>query len=452
MKLFGTSGIRGFTNTEITPELSLRLGEALGSFFGKGKEAYLGRDTRMGSNMVEMAVASGLMSQGVCVKDAGCIPTPVLANYIITKEADCGVMVTGSHLPPDMVGIIPMMGDGAYMPDRYAEEVEDIFWQKRYEKTRVVDGIGSFDRVDDALACYRRVLLSLVDRNSISRAEFRVAVDPANGAASGFLADILRELHCAVTEVNGEPSGIPGRDPEPRASSLKELSAIMKDGHYDLGVGLDMDGDRIVFLDEKGRAISEDVAGIIFADRIFKDRGVFVTPVNSSGIVEWFSERRGVTLVYCKIGQPATVEAMKKVGAIYSYEESGKYYFPEVNWCCGLLATLKMLEICALKPISEIAAAYPNFHQVKRTIHLDAGKKEEIMFLIGQNLNDVLGEGYGRLVDIDGYKLIFPDHSWLLVRASGTEPLLRVYSDSPSRKRAEGLVERGLQFIRGWIE
>jgi phosphomannomutase/phosphoglucomutase len=457
-KLFGTSGVRGYTNRDITSRRAMSIGEAVGSFFGQGKKACIARDTRFGASMVAKAVASGLMAQGIDVLDCGCVPTPVLAYYLASTASDCGIMVTGSHLPPDMIGIIPMMGDGAYMPDVYTREVEDVFWNQTYRTTRTsTDRVGSSCAVNDAVDRYNRILFSLVNSNAIREGTFKVAVDPANGTACGVLADILRKYGCTVTEVNGEPSGVPGRSPEPRASTLTRLREIMMSGDFDVGAGFDTDADRVVFLDERGVPVSEDAAGIIFADYVFLGlvNDVFVTPVNSSGIVEWFVKSRDAVLKYCRIGQPATVEAIKKTGAVYSYEESGKYYFSRtVNWCDGILATLKMLEILARgrMSLSEVVAFYPAFSQVKETVNLPAEKKEKIMSFIGQHILDALGETTAQLVDIDGYKLIYPDNSWLLVRASGTEPVLRVCSDSVSKKRAEDLVKKGLQFVKAVME
>lgn len=418
----------------------------MGFYFGKEKTACVGRDTRPHATLVQSAVIRGLQSQGVNVVDCGCVPTPVLAHYI-SVEADCGIMITGSHLSFDMIGIIPLMGDGAYMPEQDTVHVEDIFYHHQLKAVLH----GSLTRADDALDRYRNVLFSLVDTSIIHKNEFNIAVDPANGTASTYLADMLQQVGCFVTEINNQVDE-QGRDPEPRAFTLSELSTLVKEGDYDVGVGFDSDADRVVFIDEGGTAVSEDVAGVIFADYVFLgvEYGTFVTPVNSSGIVEWFAQKRDVLLEYCKIGQPATVEAIKRLGAAYSYEESGKYYFStDVNWCCGLLATLKMLEIMGRgdMPLSEIVKFYPCFNQVKKTLRLPEEQKKDVIAFIEQNI-DGLGEGTARLVTLDGYKLIYPDHSWLLLRASGTEPVLRVYSDSPSKKRAEELVEKGLQFAQ----
>jgi phosphomannomutase/phosphoglucomutase len=448
--LFGTSGVRGYTNSEITPQLAMNIGSAVGALVGSGK-ACTGRDTRFGSHMLELAAGSGLMSQGIDVIECGVVPTPVLA-YMVSEDADCGIMVTGSHLPPDMVGIIPLLEDGAYLPDEQANAVEESIVRKAFSETRVdTFGLGGLCEAADCLSRYRDKVLSAVDGDLISRNRFKVAVDPVNGTACGFLVDILGSVGCDAVEIHGEPSGSPGRAPEPRASTLGDLCAVVQEHSCDLGVGLDTDADRVVFIDEKGTPVSEDVMGVIFADYVFAEqKGVFVTPVNSSGIVEWFTRTKDVNLEYCKIGQPATVEAIKRVGAVYSYEESGKYYFAkEVNWCDGLLATLKLLEILAINrlTLSQLVNGYPKFYQVKQTLGLPAEKKDAIMSLIKNRVLPTSGENHSRVVDIDGYKLVYPDDSWLLLRASGTEPVLRVYSDSPGKKRAETLVKNGIELV-----
>jgi phosphomannomutase/phosphoglucomutase len=448
--LFGTSGVRGYTNSEITPQLAMDIGSAVGALIGRGK-ACTGRDTRFGSYMLELAAGSGLMSQGIDVIECGVVPTPVLA-HMVSEEADCGIMVTGSHLPPNMVGIIPLLEDGAYLPDEQANVVEESIVRRTFLETRVdTFGLGGLYEAADCLSRYRDKVLSAVDSDLIARNRFRVAVDPVNGTACGFLADILGSVGCEAVEIHGEPSGIPGRSPEPRASTLADLCAVIQENSFDLGVGLDTDADRVVFIDEKGIPVSEDVMGVIFADYVFAERkGVFVTPVNSSGIAEWFSRTRDVKLEYCKVGQPATVEAIKKAGAVYSYEESGKYYFAkQVNWCDGLLATLKLLEILAINKVtlSQLVNRYPKFYQVKQTVELPPEKKDAIMSLIKDRVLSTRGENHSQTVDIDGFKLVYPDDSWLLLRASGTEPVLRVYSDSPDKKRAETLVKNGIELV-----
>jgi len=452
-KLFGTSGVRGFTNKDITPELALGIGSAFG-YLMEGGKVCIGRDTRYGAEMIAAAFKAGLVSQGCDVVECGCVPTPALACYISSTDATGGVMITGSHLPPDMLGIIPLIEDGAYIPDHMARNVEEIYESRFYENNMAEPSkIGKEERAKDVMEVYKKRILSHVDCVEIKDGRFKVAVDPGNGTSSGFLAEMLRELGCEVVEIHGEKRGYPERKPEPRAHTLEKLREVVVAEGCDIGAGLDIDADRVIFIDEKGKGVSEDVAGVIFADSIFLPGfdDVFVTPANSSGIVEWFSRERNITMEYCRIGQPATVEAIKKLDAKYSYEESGKYYFAsEVNWCDGPLAVLKMLEIMydAGKSLSEIVARYPAVHQVKHTQPLPPDFKDRIINAISERALEELGEGTAKVLDIDGYKMIYPDFAWLLLRPSGTEPILRVYSDSQSAERAEGLVEKGIKFIK----
>ncbi len=450
-KLYGTSGVRGVTNKDITTALALQIGESFGSLLGEGKKLCTARDTREGAKSLQFNAGCGLMAQGHDVVDCGCIPMPAFANWLASGNGEGGIMITGSHLPADMIGIIPLMGDGSYIPDAKARKVENILFGREYEQTKPKDdSLGMIRRARGVMETYREKLLSLVDVKLIKSKKFKVGIDPVNGTAAGFLAELLKELKCQVVEVNGEQSATPGRNPEPRADTLEDLIKAVNWKNLDMAAGLDIDADRVVFIDEKGIAVSEDVAGIIFADSELKKGNRFVTPANSSGIVEWFARKKGVKVEYCRIGQPATVEAINRVKAKYSYEESGKYYFArQVNWCDGSLAVLKLLEIMARekKPLSKIVKSYPSFHQVKLKRELPAERRNEIMKEIHKQIRWVLGDKKTKLVDTDGYKIIHPDDSWVLIRASGTEPVLRVYADAPKRKRAEKLAEKAAVFV-----
>ncbi|MGD2249029.1 MAG: hypothetical protein PVF58_11540 [Candidatus Methanofastidiosia archaeon] len=456
-ELFGTSGVRGVTNKDITPDLAMGLGAAVGSFFGPNKKGCVARDTRKNADILKTAAASGLISQGIAVTDCGCVSTPAFAHYVMTTDADCGIMVTGSHLPSGMIGIIPFLGDGTYVPDMYATEIEDIFWHNKYNTMTYTDKkLENIKKAENVSISYGKKMISLINTKVIRKNEYKIAVDPANGTGS-MLSPLLGATGCTLKEIHGEPKEIPERNPEPRANTLTELKKVVSEGEYTMGVGLDTDADRVVFIDEHGVPVSEDVAGVIFADYVFlgEEKGFFVTPVNSSGIVEWFSQSRDVVIQYCKIGQPATMHTIKQIGAHYAYEESGKYYFAEeVNWCDGMLSTLVMLEILAKgeMTLSEIVDFYPEFYQVKEVVGLPKEKKNKVMSVIGETVLDALGENTAQLITIDGYKLVYPDHSWLLLRASGTEPVLRVYSDSLSEERAHSLVKKGLEYSSDIIE
>jgi phosphomannomutase/phosphoglucomutase len=457
-RLFGTSGIRGVTNKDITSALALQIGESFGALMrvdGGSKRLCTARDTRAGASSLQFQAGCGLMAQGHDVVDCGCIPMPAFANWLAAGNGDGGIMITGSHLPANMIGIIPVMGDGAYIPDDKARKVEQILHTRSYETDKPVDCIGMIKKAHGVMGAYRDKLLSLVNPKPIQAHHFHVGVDPVNGTTAGFLAELLSDDYgCEVVEINGEQSSDPGRSPEPRAGTLGELMNAVKSNDLDIAAGLDIDADRVVFIDENGIPISEDITGIIFADRELKKDDWFVTPVNSSGIVEWFGKKKGAKVKYCRIGQPSTVEAINKQKAKYSYEESGKYYFTrQVNWCDGPLAVLKMLEILSKqkKPFSKIVKAYPGFYQIKKRKDLPPQRKDEIMAEIHKQIKWELGSKKTRMLDIDGYKIMYPDDSWLLIRASGTEPVLRIFADARKRKKAETIIQAAEDFVENII-
>jgi phosphomannomutase/phosphoglucomutase len=190
--------------------------------------------------------------------------------------------------------------------------------------------------------------------------------------------------------------------------------------------------------------------GAVFAKSELRAGDVCVVPINSSGLIEQVCRERGARLEYCAVGQPPTLEAVKKLGAAYSYEESGKYYFARnFLWSDGLFTSGRLLELMSRtgRTLAELASDFPRFHQVKRNVPVDDDRKEQAMTRAAQRLQKSLTDGRTRDVTVDGFKRVYDDHSWLLFRQSGTEPLIRVYSDAPSKERAEELAERGERLL-----
>lgn len=278
---------------------------------------------------------------------------------------------------------------------------------------------------------YLNKLLSLVEVGLIKAKYYRVLVDPGNGAASEVLPELLTQAGCTVVRYNCEMDRLPQRAPEPRAKSLQTTAEITVKHHCDLGLGLDMDADRVLFIDETGMVLSEDLAGVILGEAEIKTKAdILVTPLNSSGIFKAVIEKAGGKVVECRVGPPEIAAMIKKTKAVFGYEESGKYFFSrEFIWVDGLLASLKMLQVMAKteKSLSQIRQSYPVYFQVK--LAFDCPFEKMPRRWVGK-----------------GEKLIFAD-SWLFIRASGTEPLIRIFSDSPSEKRANELAQKGKQMV-----
>jgi len=451
-KMFGTAGIRGLTNREITPDMALRIARAFGDRLGNRGRAVVGRDTRYGAEMLSLAATAGLVSAGFDVSDCGVIPTGGLCTLMTRGKYDGGVLITGSHTPPDRIGIICLLPDGAYIPDGIAREVEERYEALDRSRSDVPpEHVGRFAPEPEPIPRYLASLVESVDRERIAARRFRVVVDPVNGAASEVFPELLRRLGCEVHVIHGTPGPVFARPSEPRAPVLGAARAKVLEVGADLGCCTDVDADRVLFVDEQGRVLSEDLVGALFADHLFgRGGGTCVVPINSSGVIEWLAARSGFTLVDCPPGQPATVEVVKRHRADYAYEESGKYYFcRRALWCDGLFAAARLLEILAAagKPLSALAAPYPTFHQVKHTVHCDDAIKEPAMARVFRMMEGELLDGRRKDVTLDGFKRVFQDDAWLLIRKSGTEPLIRVYSDAMSPERAQDLVRQGKDLL-----
>jgi phosphomannomutase/phosphoglucomutase len=451
VQIFGTSGVRGFTNSEMTPQLILELAQSYGTVLGAGTKVATGRDTRYGAQMLESAAMAGLMSAGLHVESCGVVPMAAMASYIINEKLGGGVLITGSHMPPDRIGLILMNSEGAYTPYSVSDEVEKIYAGRNWARAPY-EKVGRSAHASKPLERYIGRVGKMVNRRSISLNRFKVLVDTGNGTAGAVLPRLLRDLCCDVECLHHEPKPNPDRDCEPRAATLKATAQRARELRVQLTAATDLDADRVVFFDERAEGIPEDVAGCIFARYVLsKRKGPIVVPVNSSILIERVCKDAGVPLHYCRVGQPSTMEAIKKHGAVFSYEESGKYYFVKDEfWCDGILATMKLLEVMAARKCkaSELVAEFPPQAQVKYKLPCPDTEKQRIYPAVKELLSSHPFEEPDRLIDLDGLKTIYKSGSWLLIRVSGTEPLVRVFAEAAKEEAARELADYGMELVK----
>jgi phosphomannomutase/phosphoglucomutase len=452
--MFGTAGIRGVTNAGITPELALRLARAYADWLHRtlkrpGSVA-VGHDTRYGAEMLARAAACGFASAGFHVPFYGCVPTGAFSLNVARTNQDGGLLVTGSHMPPDRIGLLLLDREGAVCPFSTTDAVEDLLAS---EESREVppERIGRLEDAFHPFELYVSECMQALDAPLCRSRKYRIAVDPANGAACLVAKEFFQWLGCEVFLLHFDPNPVPDRPSEPRASTVGAAIDLVRRERCDLGVCFDVDADRVLFIDPDGLPLSEDTAGAILAASLLRKDDVCVVPVNSSGLIEQVCGPLGARLEYCEVGQPYEVEAIRRHGARFCYEESGKYYFPpRFVWADGLYAAGRMIELMARsgKSLPELARPFPRYHQVKRNVPVDDARKDAAFENAVRRLATRLVDGRARDVTVDGFKRIYEDHSWLLLRRSGTEPLIRVYSDAPSAPRAEELARQGEALLR----
>ena len=453
MRLFGTAGIRGVTNADITPELALRLGRACGHWLRdrlkRAPKVAIGHDTRYGASMLARAAACGFASSGCHVQSYGCVPTGAFSLNVARTEQDGGLLVTGSHMPPDRIGLLLVDHEGAVRPFRQTDEIEALL-DVPLPAVPPKD-IGRLEEAFHPYELYVSECMKALDAALVRSKKYKAVVDPANGAACEIAKEFFEWLGCQVEMLHFDPNPLPDRPSEPRAATVGAACELVRREHADFGACFDVDADRLLLIDAEGRPVSEDSIGALLAARLLKPGQVCVVPVNSSGLIELVCGRLDVRLEYCEVGQPAEVDALRAHKGAFCYEESGKYYFPAQGpWADGLFSAAKVLEIMARegKSLAALAAELPAFHQVKRNIEVPDDRKSAAMLAVARRLQTELLESRARDVTVDGLKRVYRDHAWLLFRKSGTEPLIRVYSDAPDAARAEALAQAGEKLLR----
>ncbi len=444
-RLFGTNGIRGVVGQDMTADLAVRVGRAIGTHFGGGSVA-LARDPRLSGPMLSRAVAAGLMAAGAEVIDLGMVPTPCAQYYVYHHGGlKGGVVITASHNPREFNGIKALDAKGMEMSKEEEDAIEGIYFEETY-KTADWSSVGALRNDTSAVDLYLRGVLSQVDVEAIRKRKLTVVADPANGAGCATTPYLLRTLGCRVLTLNGQPDGaFPGRLPEPTVDHLGDLMRIVVEAHADLGVAHDGDADRAIFVDEKGAYLYGDRSLALLArSELAAHGGLVVTPVSTSSVLEDVVREAGGKLLRTKVGSPIVARAMLEQGAVFGGEENGGIIFPAHQFCRdGGMTIAKMLEVLAkeAKPLSALVAALPQYNLHKAAVEVPVERRQAVLAAL-------VALAKGRQVDTtDGVKIHESD-GWVLVRPSGTEPLFRVYAEARTAARAEALAKEGTELVR----
>jgi len=448
LKIFGTSGIRGFANEEITVDMAAKLGETFATLLGNEGIVVVCRDVRIPAKAMQDALMAGLQAGGVDVADAGLAPTPAALWAVKEWGLDGAAIVTGSHTPPEIIGFLFFLSDTAELSEEEEKKFEKIFFEGPKRVSWIEFGGYSEIEIFDV---YEEAILSMVDVDSIASESFKVVIDPGNGAATLTFDEVLEAADVRTVVINGVPDGrFPARDPYPRPEVLGDLAKTVVGSGADLGAATDSDGDRVIFADESGTVYFGDISGCIFISEILKRSkgGVVVTPINASSLVEWTAKKYGGKVVYCKVGPPNMVSALKREGAVFAFEETGKNIWPDaIFYGDAVLSTLKLLEIMADRgqDLSEIISEFPKYYHVKTGVRCPNELKEKVLEVAFEEW-EKLGM-QAEINTLDGIKIMYPDNSWLLLRPSNTEPFFRVYSEAKTQEKAQQLADLGLKLV-----
>lgn len=432
MKLFGSSGIRGITNKEITVDLALKVGLALGSL---KESAVIGRDPRIAGEMIEHALISGMVSAGCDVVRVGLVTTPTLAHA--ARNYDCGVMVTASHNTSEYVGIKLWNPDGMAFDSTQQEEIEEAVASG--DLTGVEwNNIGNVTTDSNAVREHSEMILSNV--KPIKPASLRVVLDCGCGAGGTITPDLLRGMGCDVITLNAQLDGyFPARNPEPNDANLGLLKKAVLEFDASLGIAQDGDADRMMAVDENGVFVTGDEMLAIFAGYECKAGGTLVVPVDTSMIVD--DALPDSTVVRTRVGDVYVAEEIKRTRADFGGEPSGSWIFPQVSYCPdGIYAAARLIEIVQDVRLGELRDKLPQYPTKRGTVVCDNERKGSVMDMVGSEMGTL-----GTVTDIDGVRVEMDD-GWLLVRPSGTEPKIRITAEA--RTGVNELYDIGERIVR----
>ena len=437
-RLFGTDGVRGVANAELTPELAFKLGKSGAHVLSKDKArpvVLIGKDTRLSGDMLEDALSAGILAVGGNVIKVGVLPTPAIAYLVRAYKADAGVVISASHNPFEYNGIKFFNRDGFKLDDEIEDEIEDIILRDIDVNSHITgDKLGRcLEADDDALDRYADFLKSTLDVDIKGR---KLVLDCANGAAYRIAEKVYSELGADITVIGNEPNGVNINDACGSTHPDKLQEEVIRQGAF-LGMAYDGDADRLIAVDEKGRIIDGDKLICICA-QMMKDRGelpgdlVTATVMSNIGFHKYV-EGMGCKVEVTSVGDRYVLESMLKTGCNIGGEQSGHISFRNhTTTGDGILSSLQLLQAVILsgKLPSELSDGIEIFPQVLKNARVKNENKgkfredPEVEAAIAAAEKDLEGEGR------------------VLIRPSGTEPLVRVMLEGQDVEKITGIAEK----------
>ncbi len=407
-RYFGTDGVRGVVGEDLTVELVEQLGKAATLWSGRGR-VFVGRDTRASGPELEEAFARGVVAAGGNAVLAGVLPTPAVALLAL----DLGVVISASHNPPEYNGVKLFDKSGNKLTDASEEEIEALL-------EAPAPGGGGIDRVGVATDSY---LEHVLERFGTDLTGLRIAVDCANGAYSGIAPEAFEQLGAELTAIGDEPDGT-NINTGCGATDLSLLSHVVREKRLDLGIAFDGDGDRMLAVDDEGNTVDGDQILAILALHLGVDV-VAVTVMTNLGFYR-LMEEHGIRVVTTDVGDRYVLEALRREGGILGGEQSGHVICLRDHVTGdGLAAALLLCDAIRGRTLAEAAAVMPRYAQVKENVRVSRREVPAAALAVAERLNAEL-DGAGRV----------------LVRASGTEPLIRVLGEAETEEVARDLCGR----------
>ena len=445
-KFFGTNGIRGIFSEDFTLEFVHDMTLALGTYFEKGP-ILIGYDGRESSPIICKIITSTLNSIGIDCKIAGLVPTPCLEYAVKSLGYSGGIMITASHNPPQYNGIKPAAKDGVEISREDELIIEDIYLNKSWITNPEKWGItGEETRT---IETYLDGITSHISSKLIGSKSFKVVLDLGNGAQAVTAPNFCKKVNCETILVNETIDGMfPGRGSEPTPQNLSVLSKSVIDNKANFGIAFDGDGDRSIFCDNLGNILTGDKSALILIQHILNQNpnSLVVTCLNSGSNTELLAEKYDSKVIRTKVGSVEVSRKMVSTNALIGFEENGGFMFGKHNQvrdgCMSLALMLDFLATSDNSLSSEISKLPLSFTTKDK---LKCSSDDAVKVISS------LKEEFPNSDVSDGIKIIIDSKSWVMIRPSGTEPIIRIYTESENEEKLEALMIEFLQKVKSII-
>lgn len=432
-RLFRAYDIRGIFPDQLDEEAATVLGVAFAQFLEEGGEVVVGRDVRLSGERLRNGLEAGLNS-GCNVTDVGVVSTPMV--YFATNQLrkDAGIMITASHNPPEWNGFKMFSQKGCI----YGEDMDKI---KKFAKSVNIRKLGLKPGKTTNFEGIFKLYTDFVSNKIQIQRKLKVVADTANGVCGLFIPSLFKKQGCEIQTLNEKPDGrFPAHLPEPKESTLGELKKQVIEARADFGVGYDGDGDRAVFVDEKGRTIPGDLSLLIFAkDVLEREKGAKVVCELSCSLAveEYVKEYGGVPIVE-RVGHTFIMDRMTSEKAALGGEKSSHFYFAEINGADdAIFASLRMAEILS-KTKEKLSTMYDSLPKYPSIYEKNFPCADDVKFKVIERLKAKFKSEDRSFLGVDGVKLL-EESGWVLLRPSNTEPIIRVTAEAKTEKRLREL-------------
>jgi len=445
-KFFGTNGIRGVFPDDFNLEFIHDMTLSIGTYFEKGP-ILIGYDGRDSSPLICKIITSTLNSIGINCNIAGLVPTPCLEYAVKSLGYSGGIMITASHNPPQYNGIKPAGKDGVEISREDELLIEDIYLKKNWLSNP--EKWGTTEEETRSIETYLNGIKSHVNSKLIESKSFKVVLDLGNGAQAVSAPDFCKKVNCETILVNETIDGkFPGRGSEPTPQNLSVLSKTVIENQADFGIAFDGDGDRSIFCDNLGNILTGDRSALILIQHILtkNPNSLVVTCLNSGTNTEVLTEKYNSKVIRTKVGSVEVSRKMLSTNALIGFEENGGFMFGNHNQVRdGCMSLALMLDLLAFtdNTLSDQISKLPPSFTTKDKIQCSSQDAKQII----SSLKTEFPES-----DLsDGIKIIIDSKNWVMIRPSGTEPIIRIYAESESQEKLEALMIKFLQKVKSII-